>query len=185
MGGSRDPIRDVGWLELDPEATLPPRLRFIAPDQIGTQAEEIDRQPCLLQGYPAEQVELPAGADRRPYIESDGLFTLSIAPARRRAPRTAGIDIAVEYPPHDGSLENKGLPAPPGVSGGGIWLVPRFEESPIWTADKAKLVAIARGWWRDDREELATRIECWFSLVRDQIAEVRDEAGAVLLKMMS
>jgi hypothetical protein len=183
MGCSRDRIRDVGWLELDPEVRLPPRLRFITPDQIGNLAEEIDHQPCLLQGYPAARVEMPANPDQRPYIESDGLFTLSLSPARRRAPRTAGIDIAVEYPPHDGSIDDQGLPEPPGVSGGGIWLVPRFEDNPIWSAEKAKLVAISRGWWRDEREELATRIECWISLARDQIAEVRGEADAVLLNM--
>jgi len=139
-------------------------------------------RPCLLQGYPSQRVKLPTSTDQRPFIESDGLFTLSIAPARRRRPRLPGVDVAVEYPPHDRSIDDV-LTPPPGVSGGGIWLVPRFDEGLIWSAENSKLFALARSWSKDEREELATRIQCWLSLVGEQIAELHDETDAILLKL--
>src|SRR5262249_17026595 len=144
MGYSGLQDRDVAWIEIDPSARVPRRLRFIKADQLATINEEIDLQPCLLQGYPSQSAELPTTADHRRLIESDGLFTLSMAPARRRTLRMTGIDIAIEYPPHDRSIDDV-LPPPPGVSGGGIWLVPRFDAGRIWSAENAKLVALARG----------------------------------------
>jgi hypothetical protein len=153
----------------DPAAPMPPRLRFVSSDQISSIEKDIDLQPCPLQGYPSDRVQLPINSDQRPFLESDGLFTLSISPGRRRARRNAGIDIAIEYPPHDRSLEGQGLPDPPGVSGGGIWLFPRFVENLIWSADKVKLLAIARGWWREECELLGTKVECWLSMLKEEL----------------
>ena len=83
------------------------------------------------------------------------------------------------------SIDNLGLPPPPGISGGGLWLVPRFDEHLVWSAEKARLVGIARGWWKDEREELATRIECWLTLVGTQIPDLRDPVESILQKILS
>jgi hypothetical protein len=48
------------------------------------------------------------------------LLTHTIAAHRRQSPHQPDVDLAVEYPPHDGSLDGAGLPAPPGASGGGF-----------------------------------------------------------------
>lgn len=183
MGVSDFPDRDVAWLELDPNGPWPSRLHFVTSDQICSLHEENDRQPCFLQGYPAQRVEKPRNIDQRPFVESDGLLTLSLGPARRRSPRVAAIDIAVEYPPHDGSIDNIGLAPPPGVSGGGLWVFPRFDDHPVWSAEKAKLVGIARGWWKDEREEVASRIECWLELVGTQIPDLHDQIDSILRKI--
>ncbi len=180
MGLPNPPDHDIAWLELDPEASRRPRLQFVVLDQFAYLHEEVDCQPCFLQGYPAEKVQKPCDAKQRPFLECDGLLTLSIAPSRRHSPRVMGVDIAVEYPPHDGSVDNLGLPPPPGVSGGGLWLFPRFDDHPVWSAEKARLVGIARGWWKDDRELLATRIECWLTLVGSQIEELCDDVASIL-----
>lgn len=183
MGLSDSSQRDVAWLEIDPNGPWPSRLHFVTCDQICSLQEESDRQPCFLQGYPAQRVDKPRNIEQRPFVESDGLLTLSLAPGRRRSRRVAGIDIAVEYPPHDGSIDNLGLAPPPGVSGGGLWLFPRFDEHPVWSAEKAKLVGIARGWWKDEREEVASRIECWLELVGIQIPDLHDQIDSILQKI--
>jgi hypothetical protein len=164
---------DVSWLELDPSGSLPPRLKFVGLDQIGCFDDQEDSQSYFLQGYPAEAVE--DASSQRPLLESDGLVSLSIPRSKRQSPHLDGIDIAVEYPPHDGSLAKAGLPKPHGISGGRLWVVPRFADHLVWSAEQAKLVGIQRAWWRAEQEAVATRIECWLKMVANEIPDLRDE----------
>ncbi len=120
------PTQDLAWLELDPASAKRPRLAFVTGDQIAFLDEDSDRQHCLLVGYPAELGGTPATAQHRPWVESTGLLTLSIAPGRRKGPRDYGT-FAIEYPPHDNS-PNDILPIPHGVSGGGVWLLPQLDK---------------------------------------------------------
>jgi hypothetical protein len=170
---------DVAWLEIDPSvANLD--LSFVRLDQIIRSAPTEDRLPCLVQGFPAETVDKPLTISAIPLVESDGLLTLTIAAHRRQSVHRPDVDLGVEYPPHDGSLDGAGLPAPPGASGGGFWLFPRFENDRIWSPEAFKLIGIARGWWKADREFLATRIDRWITLVAEDFPDTRPSIKDVL-----
>jgi len=162
------PDLDLAWLELDPEDSKRPHLAFVATDQTGFLREEHE-QPCFLLGYPAQMADKPPDAQQRPLLESAAVLTLSIAPARRRSPAD-NRTFTVEYPPHDGSLDDWAHELH-GISGGGVWLFPRFEDHPVWSPEKARLVGIARSWRRQDRKEVAIRVECWLQLVANQISK--------------
>lgn len=163
---------DVAWLEIDPNARKLD-LSFVRLDQILRFSPTEDRQACFVQGFPAATVDKPHKTSEIPLVESDGLLTLTIAAHRRQSPHQPEVDLAVEYPPHDGSLDGAGLPAPPGASGGGFWLFPRFEKDRIWSPETFKLIGIARGWWKADREFLATRIDRWITLVAEDFPDTR------------
>lgn len=170
--GSSSSSVDVGWLELDPVAVERSRLKAVTLDQLASLSDEgPDAVVVLVQGYPANSVEVPESADSRPHVESDGLVTLVIPP-RERSSFCAGVDFAVEYPPWDGSLDNSGLPAPPGVSGGGVWQVPIFGEDEIWALERARFIGVARSWLRSERELFAVRVEHWLNLVRKDKTEL-------------
>jgi hypothetical protein len=132
-------------------------------------------QPFFVQGFPAEVVREVSDSGRRLLVESDGFLTLLIPSDSRPTPHRSFVDIVVEYPPHDGSLDDQGVPDPPDVSGGGFWLCPRFEDCLIWSPDVARLLGIARGWRRSERELVGTRIECWLELVSEDFPHIRPQ----------
>lgn len=166
---------DVAWIELDIRTCDKPRISHVRLDQIGVLSPTSEPQACFVQGYPAEVVVRPSSPAESPLVESDGFLTLPIPSSRRRTPHQPNVDIAVEYPPHDGSLDSSGVPDPPGISGGGFWLFPRFENCLIWAPDKARLIGIARGWWRKEKEFLATRMEHWLEMVAEDFPDIRTE----------
>ena len=162
---------DVACVELDPQqCARAQRVRFVHLNQIAPLTEQSEPQVCFLQGYPARNLEKPAHAQHRPLAESDGLLTLVIPLPMRPAAQDPRV-IGIEYPPHDDSLKKAGLPHPAGLSGGAVWLFPTFRENLVWSPDKARLVAIERGWWREEKEVIATRIEVWLRLVATQNPE--------------
>lgn len=164
---------DVACLELDPaECARARRVRFVPLHQLASLKEQEEPRVCFLQGYPAESAEIPSRADQRPLAESTGLLTLIIPPSRRRAAVESGL-IGIEYPPHDGSLDESGFPHPAGLSGGAVWLFPTFPENLVWSAENAKLIGLERGWVQEDRQVVVTRIETWLRLVTVQIPELR------------
>lgn len=172
---------DVAWVEVEPESfERSPQLGAFSLSQVATYPEEIVTG-CFLQGYPGERVELvEPEASARPSVASDGLLTVSIPPLARGVRHQAGIDFAIEYPPHDGSLDDQPLAAPPGISGGGIWWVPGFEGNKIWLQDEVRLLAIARKWYKPSKEVWGTRIEYWLKLVAADFSDLRGEVENAL-----
>jgi len=173
---------DVGWLELDGEQCQRNRIRLLSLDQVKPLQNEDQVHACYVQGYPSDSAVASQDGEqfRISEVQSVGSLQLSVPPERRKDRHQAGVDIAIEYPSHDGSLDDVGLPKPFGLSGGGVWLFPRFDESQIWSAEKATLVGIDRGWWRQDREASATRVEWWLRLVADDFSNAREVIEACL-----
>jgi hypothetical protein len=167
---------DVAWIEVEPESfERSPMLGAFSLSQVATYPEEAITA-CFLQGYPSGRVELvQSEASARPSVASDGLLTMSIPPAARGVQHQAGVDFAIEYPPHDGSVDRQPLAAPPGISGGGIWWVPGFEDKRIWLQDEVRLLAIARKWYKPSKEVWGTRIEFWLKLVAADFGDLREE----------
>lgn len=166
---------DVAWIELDLNPHDRPIIAFASLDQLGALTKTQGLEPCFVQGFPSEVVREVSNPGGRFLAESDGFLTLLIPSDARRTPHRPLVDIAVEYPPHDGSLDDRGVPNPPGISGGGFWLCPRFEDGPIWTPDAARLLGVGRGWWKSEKELVATRIEHWLELVSEDFPDVRPQ----------
>ncbi len=166
---------DVAWIELDLTAHHKANIAFVGLDQIGAFSKAQGAQACFVQGFPAEVVRKVSNSEPSFLVESDGFLTLFIPPDSQRTPLRSLVDIAVEYPSHDGSLDDRGVPDPPGVSGGGFWLCPSFEDRLVWTPDAARLLGIARGYLRSEKELVATRIECWLELVLEDFPHIRPQ----------
>jgi hypothetical protein len=172
---------DVAWLEFE-SAGDSSEMPFLGLEEIEPLNLDAEVHPVLLQGYPCASVEAPSNYLDRPVVESVGLMTLSVPPAHRRTIHRAGIDIALEFPPHDGSLDGSNLPPPPGISGGGLWLVPRFANHFVWSPQLAKLVGIGRAWRRESREFLGTRIDEWLKLVAHDFPDIQFKIEPCLQK---
>lgn len=161
---------DVGFVEVEMESAegLP---RFTLAD-LAIGSSDSETFPCASQGYPAAAVAVQDALDRGVIVESDGFFTLSLPPTRRRFTGRPDIDLVVEWPPHDGSLDHLVLPDPPGISGGGIGRVQPFEGARPWLLESTKLIGLNRRWSSSARELVATRIEVWLEFLRREVPDV-------------
>lgn len=162
---------DVAYLEIEPSAARFSILSWVTGDQLAVRPDNSHPSPHLIQGYPADQVK--NSDSPRPQVESDGLTTLSIPATRAAAGFQQGVDLALEWPPHDGSLDHLVLPEPPGVSGGGAWIVPKFSENAVWSAEKSQLASINRSWSRSAKELRGTLIGEWLSLVESAYSDLK------------
>jgi hypothetical protein len=146
---------DVAWLEIREEEVLAGGLTYFGVEDLQPYQAHDPLRPFFLQGYPAAEVELDG---ERVSPLSLGLKTISLAPRRNE-------EFAVEYPPQ--SKEDIGLELthPGGISGGGIWLESRFQDSLIWSPSQSRLVAIATTWEEISARLLAARVEHWLELV--------------------
>jgi hypothetical protein len=168
---------DLAWIEVEASSfERSPQLSAFSLDQVAPGYPDEVVTSCFLQGYPSGKVEvLNAQASARPSVESDGLLTLSIPPPARSVRHQNGVDFAVEYPPHDESVDHLPLAPPPGNSGGGIWLIAGFEEGKLWVPEDVKLLAITRKWYKPGKEVWGTRIDFWLKLVWTDFSELRGD----------
>jgi hypothetical protein len=175
-------VVDVGWLELNAEQCQRNGILFLSLDQIRPLRNENRVEACFLHGYPSDSATASNDGEQIfiSEVQSFGALQLSIPPERRGDRHQAGVDIAIEYPSQDGSLDNAGFPEPFGLSGGGVWLFPRFDEYQVWSPEKATLIGIDRGWWREEREAVATRVEWWLRLVAKDLPNTRQVIENVL-----
>jgi hypothetical protein len=139
--------------------------------------------PVQIQGYPAAQVRPGKEQSTRPGVESLALLTLSIARAER-SEVSEGVDFSVEYPPWDGSVDDLGLPPPPGESGGGVWL-PAFVDNVFWEPSQTRLVGLVESWKRDTKELFCIHIKQWLSTLVEDIPELGASIAAADLSVQS
>jgi hypothetical protein len=97
----------------------------------------------------------------------------------RKGPREPGT-FAVEWPPHDGSLD-KHLPRPHGASvEAGCGCSRNFQDHDVWSPERSRLVGLACICREQDKEEVVVRIELWLEVVGNQIPELRGEVKTIL-----
>jgi|GEM_PF-3103500 len=168
---------DLAWIEVEASSfERSPQLSAFSLHQVAPGYPDEVVTSCFLQGYPSGKVELiDSKASARPSVESDGLLTLSIPPFARSVHHQDGVDFAVEYHPHDESVDHLPLAPPPGNSGGGIWLIAGFEDGKLWVPEDVKLLAITRKWYKPGKEVWGSRIDFWLKLIWEDFSELRGD----------
>jgi hypothetical protein len=171
---------DVAWIEVDVVSVVASSLRALSISSLRCQASHLPDTAFFVQGYPEGAVDRNDWVERTPLLTSIGQATSSLPAGASSLPYQDSIDLLVEWPASDlGPLESK-LPRPAGVSGGGVWILPRFAHNPGWTYSELRLAGIARAWRPGSRQLLATRIEHWLKLLADDKAYARAEIAAAL-----
>ncbi|MEQ1590473.1 MAG: hypothetical protein ABL902_08990 [Gallionella sp.] len=171
---------DVGWLEVDSEAILRSNIKAVDICQLSPLVDEENNQVVVLvQGYPGERVKAVAESTHCPHVESDGLLSLVIPP-RERSKVVPFVDFAIEYPPWDRSVDQLPLPVPLGISGGGVWQVPTFDNQVLWTPGQSRLLGLVESWQEKSRELFCVRIEQWLSVVQQDRSDLSVEIDAAI-----
>jgi hypothetical protein len=133
-----------------------------------------------VQGYPEESIDREDVFEGVPLLCGTGVYSFSVPQSASAFVFQEGIDLLLEWPPSDLRQSEVGVPHPSGVSGGGVWLSPRFINNPEWTHSDLRLVALARAWRRESRQLVATRIEHWLRLLASDKPYTRNEIDPVL-----
>lgn len=168
---------DVAWLEIPADSEGVGSLTALPLDGVELDATHNEESAVWCHGYPGALVSFKPGRERT--ITSVGTLTYSKALREGEAAHDPQETLLIEYPPHD-LVENEdlvefgGVPSPEGVSGGGVWRLPPWDDKGIYTASSARLIAIPRQWSRADHEILATPIRRFLELVAKNIPEAAE-----------
>lgn len=157
------PSSDVAWIELTEETVRANHVHFVTLDDLQIVPGQTREEPFLIQGYPGESVRADQAGNLD--LESTAAFTMAVDAEQLPAPLEQ-VDFAVEYPPRDqDELPIVEAPKPHGVSGGGVWRVPRHDATVVWFPDRLWLVGINREWNKRRKVLYCTKVEEWLRLV--------------------
>lgn len=171
---------DVGWIEVETVSGAASSARFLPISFLYCYAQHQEKTAYYVLGFPEQAVDRQDIVEGVPLLTSVCLGTESVPATESFGPFQDGVDFVVQWPPSDlGRYENK-LPRPWGVSGGGVWILPRYEENPRWSFSDLRLAAISRSWHRTSRQLISTTIENWLRLLAQDRPQTRREIEPLL-----
>lgn len=176
---SSEQALDVAWIEVEAVSAATSSARFLPVSSLSVGIEHREDTTFWVQGYPEQAVEHSDVAMGTPLVTSLNLGTMSL-PEDSWSSFHNGVDVLFQWPPRDLGPYETMLPEAWGVSGGGVWIVPRFNETPEWGLADLRLGAVSRAWYREERRLVATRIEHWLQLLADNKPFTRKEIDPLL-----
>lgn len=159
---------DVGWIELEADTARASGLRFLETDAISRGSRW--RSRYLIHGLPAGLATHGLHARGRIiHLTSLALMTRSVT----RAPENdlAAPDLKLRY-------ESR-LPPAHGLSGGGVWEIPRQGST-----GSPRLAGIVRHWDRRAGTLAGAPIQRWLELVREDFSDLREVVDRLLAGRM-
>jgi len=171
-----DGSNDVAWLEVDPKSAE-------NSDLIGTDLNTIQLSPipvdelCLFMGFPT--------GFARQQRDNSGHLNI-IAPMMMYGTHLVRDDksIVMGYAKTGFSPEQgiKEMPSPSGMSGGGIWLIPKKleREDEIWDPSRLRLIGLTREYFRDRNEVEGNHVTDCLVLLSQDISELKESLGGFL-----
>lgn len=171
---------DVAWLEIETVSAATSTVSFIPLTSVSGGAVHQEQTVFSIQGYPEALIDREDAFEGVPLLCGTGIYSFSVPQSASALAFQDGIDLLLEWPPSDLRQEDVEVPHPSGVSGGGVWLMPRFIENPEWTYSDLRLVALARAWRRESRQLVTTRIEHWLKLLAGDKPYTRKEIDPLL-----
>jgi hypothetical protein len=166
------PNVDVAWIQLEQSSATQSGLRFLDLDDLLCGQRHDSHAPFMVQGFPADEAIALDKTGKRPF--SLGLLTSSV----KSDPQIDALFL--EYPPQSTADLGLELVHPNGLSGGGIWIYPRYCDSLVWSSERSKLVAITRSWDRSTFRLRTEPIERWLQRVARDLPKLRDTIGAFM-----
>lgn len=160
---------DLAWIEIDPSVARDLRfleLNDIVPSEVGSR-----KKAYWVHGYPYENAMITG---TRTDVVSTAALTMIAKP--QDIGRSLNIhELAVEWPPRD-SVDSpiEVTPHPRGVSGGGIWHLPRDNEQTIYSTLHARLVGLNLRWDESRSVLFGAKMNGWLDLVSRDLPDTKD-----------
>lgn len=171
---------DVAWLEVESVSAAASSTFFVGSSVLLCGAVHQENTIFLVHGYPGAMVDREDVFEGIPLLCGTSVFSFSLRSSVSSFPFQEGIDLLLEWPPSDLRDSQVEVPSPSGVSGGGVWLLPRHSDHPEWTIADLRLVAINRAWRRGSRQLVATKIEHCLALLAQDKPYTRRELSPLL-----
>ena len=161
---------DVGFLRIKPSSPLLSESRFLSIDDLEFFPTGLTTDLAIVFGMPEAAHKEPSRL-----VDSFASFTYMTSFPEDldwSVPGNRPATISVDY---DESVQDAftgrqmTLPAPFGMSGGGLWRA-RFDSTPIWTPDCLRLVGILTEFYEERRSIKANRVENLYHLLSQHFA---------------
>jgi len=169
IGGGKDDLLDVGFIELSEDEVNKSGKRFIEFTQLEFGVHHKDDDLILVSGYPSEIVQILASGNA---VTPIGYGTIS---CRVGTNSFSAYDIFLEYPEENNAIYDKvlhNLPKAHGLSGGGFWSL-HINDSGLWSTDKIKLIGLDVSWSERNRWVKGIQIQHWLDLVLNEYPDLR------------
>jgi hypothetical protein len=165
---------DVGWIELETTVARATGLRFLPVNDLAPTHRSEEAPLYLVQGSPARMVSLDDRNGQR------SIQLTAIGCVTEATPGRTPRDLALRY---GRTTIGRRLPAvalPPahGLSGGGVWTLPR--PVPGGAPKPSRLVGLVRAWHRGDRRLDGIPIRRWLRLLRQDLPDLAPHLDPVL-----
>ena len=169
-GGEFSDELDVGFLRIRDSASLLATKQFLSLEDLEFFPTGLTTDLAILFGMPGTEHKQPS-----PGVHSFGSFTYMTsfpedvdwsASGHRPTTLSVGYEQLVE---DTFTGQEKELPAPYGMSGGGLWRA-RFAGRALWTPDQLRLVGILTEFDEAKREVAANRVENLYHLLASHFA---------------
>jgi len=157
---------DVGWIELSDNVAQASGLSFISLGDLEFGARHDPQRAFFVQGYPAQEIAKLSESRLDLALLSMGVGLISLDPG------PASTELVLEYPPDSDEDTGLELPHPGGMSGGGVWTVPQFDDKLVWTPSSTRLLALVRSWEKQSRRLSCVPIELWLRLVSEDFPDI-------------
>jgi hypothetical protein len=163
------PTPDLGYIELAPEVASSLRKSFLPIDRLKPGRGHSEDLFYYLKGFPSELVPRQLALNREYQLQAMGFFIPSVDPSKCHLELDPDVAILLDYRESTIQLstgDRIDSPNPHGLSGGGIWGLPRtISRDGLWTPDITELLGIETGWFRDSRLIVGVQIQHWIDAV--------------------
>lgn len=168
---------DTAWVEIERESAVRAGLVGVSLDVIDAfHIMDVQNGWYMMVGLPGDFYKLTS----KP-VEENIPLTIYITKPGKSA-NEMGDRLFLEYGKNTQSPEGDvfDMPQPEGISGGGIWAVPRMEDVEVWTPYEYHMVGLAISYWNN--QIIGMRMHHWLKLVQNDHPELREYIEPVLAK---
>jgi hypothetical protein len=169
---------DAAWLEIDRQSASENKLAGVSLDRVDPYHEsDPDRIEYEVVGFPIELHTLERTETRNLYRATPIVYNTHLGRGAKLGDDELLLDYSGTAETDDGTVK---LPYPGGMSGGGIWSVPIFEDEEIWSAAKFNVVGITTHYLPSSGQLRGSRMHHWLRLVHDDVPELREHIAPLL-----
>lgn len=174
---------DIAWMEIETVSAAACSISFLPVERLRCGMRHQEGTVFLVQGYPEALIDRMDVFEGVPLLCGTSAYSFSVPSSASTLAFQDDIDLLVEWPPSDLREADIEVPHPSGVSGGGVWLLPRFADRPAWSCTDLRLGALNRAWRRGSRQLVTTRIEHWLRFLSIDKPYTRREIDPLLDSM--
>ncbi len=171
-----EPNIDLGFIEISPDRARELSEKTFLPLSRIRPFVNFWQNRVFLCGFPSEYV--PAGLAQKNTFNLNGMgyLTETIDPKSvNKDAKDVSRDIFIDYDEMSVLVDQQDqfkMPEPYGISGGGLWALPKLPKGRLWSPNGTVLIGIERSWLERSRIAICTQMQFWLRLIAQEYSDL-------------